>query len=104
MFKYGHDNSRHNDTVVIGSSNITRNGVQVAVDWNVLLRRKSEDSDASRIINEFEATFNKYLESPYFQSCLQEYRVDFPHYQSWRAMFELVLLSDGKFPQKDVKT
>ena len=94
LFLYEED--KRLDTVIIGSSNITRNGMRVAVDWNVLLHRKSPRSDASRIIDDFDSTFSKYIESPIFRRCLWKYDVKRPDYQILKETLALDLLTDDE--------
>lgn len=112
LFLYGKDNvdSTSNtsleyhptpqDTVILGSSNITQNGVRVAVDWNVLLRRKTLDSDASSVIDEFRTTFSNYVESQRFRVSFMRWRVDAPDFSQTRTAVQNLLLTDEDLLKK----
>ncbi len=59
IFRYA---NRDLDTAIIGSSNITVNGVAAAIEWNVLLRRYRH-RDASGAIDHATQQFRWYLDS-----------------------------------------
>ncbi len=102
LFLYGHDNNHPDDTVIVGSSNLTEKGVRVAVEWNVLLRRKLPglDPDSNRIINDFNTTFSKYVENPLFAGCLFKHEVHESYYDEQRALLEQRLLTDDEVVEK----
>jgi HKD family nuclease len=72
LFLYGPntDTAHGNDTVIIGSSNITRNGIDVSVEWNVLLRRCDAGPTADEIIEGFKHTFEKYCYHPQYRAAM----------------------------------
>jgi HKD family nuclease len=93
LFLYGEDKADW-DTVIIGSSNITFHGIQNAIDWNVLLRRKTANPDANSVIDDFSKTFTKYIEEPQYRIALMPWREGHQDFEPLKAKIKKLLLTD----------
>jgi hypothetical protein len=82
--------------VIIGSSNITRNGVHIAVKWNAILRRGLSNPDIGVIIASFDETFHKYTMDPQYRLSLLLWRVKSDNFQLIREAIRKLLLSDDE--------
>jgi hypothetical protein len=95
IFRYA---NRDLDTAIIGSSNITGNGVAAAIEWNVLLQRYRH-RDASEAIDHATQQFRWYLNNTGFKTAFVLWDVNMEDYERFKMEMQLFVATDEELMQ-----